>query len=687
MSKSDSTKKADELAIAVTALEGAADGVVSTDEQGCVTTWNKNFLNIWGLSEELVSLRDIQKIREFIAQQLKDSGRYLARIAEIEASKEKSFDLLELIDGRLVERYSERISAGGKAAGRVWSFRIVAERQHSDLVARRLAAIVDSSDDAIIGKDLNGIITSWNKGAERMFGYSAEEMIGTSIMRLIPPERQGEEDKILSRIKRGERYDHFDTIRVTKDGRQRHVSLTISPIKDANGYVVGASKIARDITERKLAEKALEEARKTAEAVNAERKRLLESERAARSEAERVNRMKDEFLATLSHELRTPLNAVLGWATTLRMGSPRTQELAQGLEAIERNARIQAQIINDLLDMSSIISGKVRLDVQRIDLPTILTEAIETVRSAASAKGVRLQTVIDPLNAPVSGDPNRLQQIFWNLLNNAIKFTPKGGRVQVLLERVESHVEISIIDTGEGIAPEFLPYIFDRFEQADSSTTRRHSGLGLGLAIVKDLVELHGGGVHAKSGGVGKGATFITSLPLTVVHPLPVELEREHPQSKPQDIPVVPEISLKDVNVLVIDDEADACNLLKLLLESAGASVHLAQSADEGIEQLITKSVDVLICDIGMPEMDGYALIRRVRTLDDPQKSEVAAVALTAYARLEDRTQAIRAGFQNHLPKPVEPAELLEVVHSLATPRSRLPSRSTVRKAQRVSLD
>ena len=675
MSKTDSRKETDELATAVTALraalEGAADGVVSTDEQGRITSWNRKFLKIWGLPEEPASLRDIQKIRGLITQQLKDSGRHLTRIAEIEASKEKSYDLLELVDGRLVERYSEVISAGGKHAGRVWSFRIVAERQHSDLVARRLAAIVDNSEDAIIGKDLHSIITSWNKAAERIFGYSAEEMIGTSIMRLIPAERRAEEDDILSQIKRGQRYDHFDTIRMTKDGRQLHVSLAISPIKDANGYVVGASKIARDITERKQAEKALEEARKTTDAANAERQRLLESERAARSEAERANRMKDEFLATLSHELRTPLNAVLGWATTLRAGSPRSQDLAEGLEAIERNARVQAQIIDDLLDMSRIISGKVRLDVQRLNLPSIVTEAIETVRSTASAKGVGLQTVIDPVNAPFSGDPNRLQQVFWNLLNNAIKFTPKGGRIQVLLERIDSNVDISIVDTGEGISPEFLPYIFNRFEQADASTTRRHGGLGLGLAIVKHLVELHGGTVQARSGGAGKGATFIVSLPLTVVQPLPVESEDERPQSKPWDLPLFPETSLKDVNVLVIDDESDACNLLKLVLKSAGASVYLAQSADEGMEQLITKPVDVLICDIGMPGVDGYTLIRRIRTLDDPQKSEVAAVALTAYARLEDRTEAIRAGFQNHLSKPVEPAELLAVIHSLVTPRSR----------------
>jgi PAS domain S-box-containing protein len=671
MSKTDSKKNPDERPAALTALEGAADGIISTDEQGRVTIWNRKFLDMWGLPEELVSSRDIQKIRRFIARQMKDSTRYLSRIAEIEASTEKSFDLLELTNGRLVERYSEVISSGEKTAGRVWSFRLVAEGQHSDLVARRLAAIVDSSDDAIIGKNLNSIITSWNKGAERIFGYSAEEMIGTSIMRLIPPERQAEEVEIVSRLKRGERYDHFETIRVTKDGRRLHVSLSISPIKDANGYVVGASKIARDITERKLAEKALEEARKAAETASAERDSLLERERAARSEAERVNRIKDEFLATLSHELRTPLNAVLGWATTLRAGSPRIQELGHGLEVIERNARAQAQIIDDLLDMSRIISGKVRLDVQRVDLPTIVAESVETVRSTASAKGVRLLVVIDPLNAPVSGDPNRLRQVFWNLLTNAIKFTPKGGRVQVLLERVDSHVEVSIIDTGEGIAPEFLPSIFNRFEQADPSTTRHHGGLGLGLAIVKYLVELHGGSVRAKSGGTGKGATFVVNLPLTAMHPPLFEVERQHPQSSSRNLPLLPEVSLKDLNVLVIDDDADACNLLKVLLKSAGASVYLAQSADEGMEQLLSQSVDVLICDIGMPGVDGYTFIRRVRALADPQKSEVAAVALTAYARLEDRTAAIRAGFQNHLPKPVEPAELLAVVHSLATPRSK----------------
>jgi PAS domain S-box-containing protein len=659
------------LAVARATLEATADGIFAIDETGRIISWNSKFLELWAIPEDLISLRDAEKVRACIARQLKRPEEYLRRTAEIEGSSEKGADLLELADGRQLERYSEPISIDGAPVGRVWSFRDVTARTEADLVSRRLAAIVDNSDDAIIGKDLNSIITSWNQGAKKIFGYTAEEMIGTSVKRLIPADRQQEEDVILDHLRRGQRFDHFETIRITKDGRQLHVSLTISPIKDASGKVIGASKIARDITDQKLAEAALREAQKAAEAANTEKARLLENERLARVEAERASRMKDEFLATLSHELRTPLNAVLGWSSILRGGKNSEQEMAQGLDAIDRNARVQAQIIDDLLDMSRIISGKVRLEVQPLDLPTIVLEAIETIRPGASAKGVRLQTLIDPLNATVLGDPNRLQQVFWNLLNNAIKFTPKGGRVQVLLQRINSHVDVSVIDTGEGISPDFLPHIFNRFEQADPSTTRQHGGLGLGLAIVRSLVELHGGNVRAKSGGIGKGATFIVTLPLTVFHPPADEGDRDHPKSRARDLAVPPTISLEGVRVLAIEDDTDARNLLKVILEAAGATAYLAGSAREGLEQLLRLPIDVVICDIGMPEVDGYSFIRDVRRLGDREKSEVAAVALTAYARLQDRMEAMRAGFQNHLPKPVEPSELLAVVQSLASPRSK----------------
>jgi CheY-like chemotaxis protein len=382
--------------------------------------------------------------------------------------------------------------------------------------------------------------------------------------------------------------------------------------------------------------------------------------------------MKDEFLATLSHELRTPLNAVLGWAHILRIGKLRGDELKQGLDTIERNARVQAQIIEDLLDMSRIISGKVRLDVEQIDLPAVLNESIDTVRATAEAKGIRLQSVVDPHGGPISGDADRLQQVFWNLLNNAIKFTPTGGEVQVLLERVNSRMEVSVIDTGEGIAPEFLPYVFDRFQQGDASTTRRHGGLGLGLAIVKQLVELHGGSVGVKSSGIGKGTTFTIHLPLIAVYS-EHDKERPHSRKTPRENQPLPDVSLANVHVLVVDDEVDARELVKRLLEMAGATVSTADSASQAMERIVAARPDVLVCDLGMPAQDGFSLIRQLRVLEEGQESVLPAVALTAYARSEDRAKALRCGFQSHLAKPVKPAELLAVVSSLAGRRVTTP--------------
>lgn len=396
--------------------------------------------------------------------------------------------------------------------------------------------------------------------------------------------------------------------------------------------------------------------------------RLLESERAARSEAERAGRMKDEFLATLSHELRTPLNAILGWAQLLQDEAVDAEDLKEGMNTIERNARAQKQIIEDLLDMSRIISGKVRLDVQRLELAPVVEAALDTVRPAADAKGIRVQTVLDPLARPVSGDPNRLQQVFWNLLANAVKFTPRGGRIQVLLQRVNSHLEVHVIDTGEGISPEFLPHIFDRFRQADASSTRKHGGLGLGLAIVRQLVELHGGTIRAHSGGLGQGATFTVVLPLTVIHPAPEqESDRRHPTSEPiYSARLNTCLNLKGVKVLVVDDEPDARSLVKRLLENCESIVQTAGSAAEAMEMFRSERPDVLVSDIGMPGEDGYSLIRQIRALGPERGGDVPAVALTAYARAEDRIQSIRAGFQMHVAKPVEAAELLTVVESLA---------------------
>jgi PAS domain S-box-containing protein len=619
---------------------------------------------MWKIPREVLETAALREVRELMSQNFVDPQRFIARLEEI-TTEQDSFDLLELKDGRIFDRSSKVLIIEGERAGRVWSFRDVTERHRFEITANRLAALVASSDDAIVGKDMNLIVTSWNFGAERIFGYSAEEMIGTSIMRLIPPDRHEEETEILSRIRRGERLDHFETVRLAKDGRRLQLSMTISPIMDASGHVIGASKVARDITGQKKAQEALKKAMEEAETANRERLQLLDSEREARSQAERASRMKDEFLATLSHELRTPLNAVLGWANILRLGKRQGEELIQGLDIIERNARIQAQIIEDLLDMSRIISGKVRLEAQWVELAAVLNESIETLRSTAQAKGVRLQAMLDLFGGPIFGDPNRLQQVFWNLLNNAIKFTPKDGKVEVLLKRVGIEVEVSVVDTGEGIASEFLPYIFDRFQQGDASTTRRHGGLGLGLAIVKELVELHGGTVRVESEGLGKGATFTVRLPRTAAYSEP-DKEGHVPEALLRENPTLPEVSLANIRVLVVDDEIDARDLVKMLLEMAGAAVSTAASASEAMEQILKERPDVLICDIGMQDEDGYSLLRRLRALEKKEEGALPAIALSAYARAEDRTKAIRSGFQNHLAKPVEPAELLAVVSSLA---------------------
>jgi PAS domain S-box-containing protein len=823
-----------------------------------------------------------------------------------------------------------------------------------------LSAIIDSSDDAIVSKNLQGIVTSWNKAAERIFGYTSQEMVGQSILRVIPPERRDEEPQILSKLQNGERVDHFETVRVRKDGTLIEVSLSISPVRNAEGIIVGASKVARDITTRKRWERSLMEhkarleklsrlgnilaaehdlerlvqavtdagrdlsgaafgaffytvnhpgkeafmlytlsgapreafekfgmPRKTqifgptfegkgpvrignvredpryghmpphhgmppghlpvtsylavpvvsmsgevigglfyghpeanvfteeaemlvnamaaqaavamdnarlyadlqqkleehrtmekalreseemssnvlkssgdcikvidldgrlismnppgmklfdiddfallkgkswpklwpaemqAEIMQAvqdaaqggtgrfqgqcttakgvakwwdvivsplrdaqnnvvrltatsrdvtEQRKATEQAHAAVAEAEKQSRMKDEFLATLSHELRTPLQSILGWTQLLLGDECDAEEKKQGLEVIDRNAHAQTRIIEDLLDMSRILSGKVRLDVQRIELPSLIEAALETVRPAAQVKNIRLQAILDPLAQPVTGDPSRLQQIFWNLLTNAIKFTPAHGKVQILLERVNSHLEVSVIDTGAGISADFLPHVFERFRQGDASTTRRHGGLGLGLAIVKHLAELHGGSVRVKSPGENQGTTFTVMLPLAVIHAEPFEGERRHPGVPGGGSLVAPLPRLDNISVLVVDDEDDARHLLSVVLSKAGAIVRKAGSAQEALQLWGEAPPDVIISDIGMPVEDGFSLIRSIRALPSPPGRIVPAIALSAYTRTEDRVKAVSAGFQVHLSKPADSLELLTMVSSL----------------------
>jgi PAS domain S-box-containing protein len=399
-----------------------------------------------------------------------------------------------------------------------------------------------------------------------------------------------------------------------------------------------------------------------------EHARLYEAEQRARLEAEAANRMKDEFLATISHELRSPLHSILGWVTLLREGTLGEQAKTRALETVERSARAQNRIISDLLDVSRIINGQLHLNVHTLEPASMIEAGVEGVRPAADAKGIRIQMMLDPKAGPISGDSDRLQQIVWNLVSNAIKFTPSGGLVQVRLERVDSHVEITVSDTGAGINPEFLPFVFDRFRQADSSSTRKAGGLGLGLAIVRHLVELHGGTVGAESEGVGKGAVFVVKLPLRISPTSALGKERVHPAATLNGVDLGCTPPLEGLRILVVDDETNARELVSAILAGCEADVKTAASAAEALAILDNGDQwrpDVLISDIEMPDADGYELMRHVRSLTSECGRRVVGVALTAHARVEDRIKAIAAGFETHVPKPVEAEELLTVLGSV----------------------
>ena len=630
-------------------VESSDDAIVSKNLDSVIQSWNKAAERLFGFtSEEAVgkSIRmiipaDRQSEEDLVLNEIR-AGRPVTHFETIRQRKNGTLVPISLTVSPIYDD-------NGKVIGASKIARDITERVEAAVMLRRFGAAIESSDDAIVTKNLQSVITSWNPAAERMFGYSEHEAIGRSIRMLIPDDLQGEEDVVLQKIQAGEKVDHYETVRRRKDGSTVNVSLTVSPIRDASGTIVGASKIARDVTERVRMQT-------VAESISADNARLA-------AEAQNANRVKDEFLAVLSHELRTPLNAILGYSRMLRGKMLPEDQIDRGLETIERNSRWLTQIVDDVLDVSRIVSGKIRLDVQPVELPAIVDNAVATVQPAADAKQVRIQTLLDPRVGPISGDPDRLQQVVWNLMSNAVKFTPKGGRVQVRLERVNSHVELIVSDTGIGIHTDFLPLVFERFRQADSGATRASGGLGLGLAIVRHLVEMHGGTVHAASEGEGKGATFTLRLPLMIVKPATAE-KRTHPLTERQN-PLQTLGDLRGVRVLAVDDEPDALRLLKDVLEAAGAKVTTASSAHAALDAAAAAKPEVMIADIGMPEVDGYDLIRAIRSSPDPALRDLPAAALTAFARSEDRTKALQSGFEMHLAKPVDPGELVASVATL----------------------
>jgi len=479
-------------------VEHSQDLMCTHDLEGRILSINAAAVKISGYDADF--FRD-KNIRDFVAPKYRDKiDAYLAAIRQDGVAEGIMRVRTRTGESRLWEYKNTLRSAGVDSPIVRGVARDITEHKRAQEALARLASIVESSYDAIIGQTLDGTITSWNRSAERTFGYAADEVQGRSIALLIPPERPEPLESLLARLEREGRIHLYETVWLTKAGERINVSLTISPIRNELGRTIGVSTIARDITERKRLE--------------AEREQFLGREQEARREAEAANRTKDEFLAIVSHELRTPLTSILGWVRQVRSGRLAREAVESALEIIERNARIQTGLIEDILDVSRIIAGSLRLDLRPVDPATIIVSAIETIRPAADSKGIHIEPKLDPDVGTVSGDPGRLQQVAWNLLSNAVKFTPKGGRIDVRLERAQGNARLTVSDTGRGIHPDFLASVFERFSQADASTTRKHSGLGLGLAIVRNLVELHGGTVHAESAGEGKGATFVVELPL-----------------------------------------------------------------------------------------------------------------------------------------------------------------------------
>jgi PAS domain S-box-containing protein len=640
-------------------LASIGDAVISTDAERRVTFMNGFAEVLTGWTEAEAVGRSLPDVFHIVNEQTRQPAekpalRALSEGTVVGLAKQTLLiakdGTARPIDGSAAPIFDEQ----GEVVGAVLVLRDITERRQAEEALRASEefnrSILESSPDCVNVLDPEGRLLMMNvPGMCLMEIDDFAPFYGREWWELWPEEswglvRQAIADACASGTGR------FQAFRPTAKGAPKWWDVIVTPVRDGNGRVARLVAASRDVTDRRT--------------IEAERERLLTQEHQARETAEAASRAKDEFLATVSHELRTPLNAMLGWARLLSGGRLDDETAARGLKAIEQNARAQAQLIEDLLDVSRIISGKLRLNVEPLQVVRVIEAAIESVRLAAEAKGVRLQLTLDPDAGPVLGDANRLQQVVWNLLSNAVKFTPRDGRVQVRLARIGSHLEIQVSDSGQGIAPEFLPYVFDRFRQADGSVTRTQGGLGLGLAIVRHIAELHGGSVAADSPGNGQGATFAVRLPVMAIHTKPGYWEPA-PVNGEVALGFTPSASLKAVKVLIVDDEPDTLLLLTTVIAQCGAYVKTASSAEEGFQAVQSWRPHVIVSDIGMPGEDGHSFMRRVKTWMREADTWIPAVALTAYARAEDRMKALASGYQIHIPKPVEPAELITVIGSL----------------------
>jgi PAS domain S-box-containing protein len=647
-------------------VEEMQQAVATLSVDGIIAYCNRQFAELLKLPHERIVGMNLS---ELVASEDVDICRRAAGKAEVRMRRS---------DGELVPvifAFNALLDEGGATVGLLITD--LTAQKHSEELAAAYQALRESEEEsrrrgdqlavfletAAVGLHRagpDGTILWVNDAELEILGYSHDEYVGHNLAEFHASRETI--DDILSRLHDGERLHNVEAEMICRDGSRKTVMIDSSVLWQ-DGQFIHTQCFTRDISARKALELALaEHAADLARALDQrrvldeEREHLLQSERAARTEAERSTRMKEEFLSLVSHELRTPLNAILGWAQLMRRSSEKDLH-RQGLEAIERGAKGQAMLIDELLDVSRIVSGKLRIEVQTLEPGPLVEAAVETLRPAAEAKSIQVRQLVSGDPIPIKGDPARIQQIVWNLLSNAIKFTPKGGVVQILVRPDGDFVEIAVVDTGMGISEKFLPHVFERFLQADSSMARTHGGLGLGLAIVKHLVELHGGTAQAESEGEGKGATFRVRLPAA-----PADARGR--SSACEELGLTP---LPNVKVLVVDDDPNSCEIVRRILVGCNAQVSTAQSVDEALPLLGQFRPDVLISDIGMPGKDGLAFIRELRESETRSSSpHLPAVALTAFARPEDRTRVLEAGYNSHVSKPIDPRELVDVVEALA---------------------
>lgn len=640
-------------------VDASVDGIFAFDLEYQITVWNKTMQQLIGLTSDRVLGKSVFEIFPFLREAEASECLRTALAGEETVSLKHPY---AVTSGRVFEcHYSPLHDEQNSIAGGVTVIRDVTEQKEAEESAsdayRRLAFHVESSPLAVVEWDSDFRVSRWSPSAERLFGWRAIEVLGKHVneWRFVFADDVDAVELVTSRQRKGVELQGVQCNRnYTKDGSVIYCEWYNSVLRDETGQLVSVLSLVLDVTARQLAED--------------ERAALLVRERNARRHAEEADRLKDEFLATLSHELRTPLTSILGWASMIRNGEVEGGNIIRAIETIERNARSQARLIDDLLDVSRIITGNLRLELQPLSLGPVVESALDALRPTAHAKGISVRTLFEARGCLVCGDANRLRQVIWNLLSNAVKFTSKGGTINLSLYCTDATARLVVSDTGDGISAEFLPYVFDRFRQAEGSISRKQGGLGLGLAVVRHLVELHGGTVSAQSDGLGRGSTFQVDLPLAQERRDPsraeerrreVERRRNHSQAA----------RLDGVRVLLVEDDDDSRRLLSLMLKRHGAIVTAAKSAAEalGCFQVLANDhseplPDLLVSDIGMPDTDGYELIKRVRTLPPAEGGAIPAVALTGYATRKDRERALDAGYQMHMAKPIEQADLIAVI-------------------------